>query len=369
MDQQIPQSPALLTTEWLTETLQADGAVASDVAVSSFESEVVGEGVGFIGLLARLHLRYSSDAEVAPRTIIAKFPSQAEGALAIGKLYGLYEREIHFYADISNQVGLYTPHCYYSAMDTANDRYLLVLEDLAASGRVGDQVAGCSEEEALLAVRELATFHAAWWESPKLLEIAWLPRGSDLIRASMQALYPQASETFIEQFGERLTVEIANAVPALGQRILAALPQFEDRPETIVHADYRLDNMFFGADGAPYELAVFDWQGPSRTNGPYDLAYFVSGCMAPERRRASEERLIGAYHERLLECGVRDYPFAELLEDYSRSLVAALAIMTVNMATLEMTNERAVKLFVGILDGIVTSITERNALELLPPAL
>ncbi len=368
MNQEIPQSPAQLTPGWLTEALQADGAIGGDDAVSSFDAETVGEGVGFLGLLARLHLQYSGHAEGAPRTTIAKFPSQAEGALAIGKLYGVYEREVHFYAEIGDRVGLSTPHCYYSAMDVDSDRYFLLLEDMATSGRVGDQVAGCSEEEALLAVRELAKFHAIWWDSPKLQEITWLPRGSDLVRASMQGLYPQASKAFMEEFGERLTAEIAGEMATLDQRVLAALPQLETRPETVIHADYRLDNLFFGADGAPYELAVFDWQAPNRSNGPYDLAYFVSGCMAPERRRECEPRLIQAYHEVLLERGVRDYPFAELLDDYRRSLVLALAIMTVSGGTLARTNERAVKLWEGLLDGLVTSITDHNALELLPAA-
>jgi len=369
VDQEIPESPAQLTPEWLTAALRADGAITRDDAtVTSFDAETVGEGVGFIGLLARLHLRYSGDAEGAPPTVIAKFPSQAEGARAIGKLYGVYEREVRFYAEIGDDVGLTTPHCYYSAMDIDSDRYFLLLEDMAASGRVGDQVAGCSEEEALLAVTELAKLHASWWDSSAFPEVAWLPRGSDLVRALMQALYPQSSKAFTEEFGERLTPEIAAAMATLDQRILASLPELETRPETVIHADYRLDNMFFGIDRAPYELAVFDWQTTNRSNGPYDLAYFVSGCMAPERRRTSEPRLIQAYHDVLVERGVRGYPFDELMEDYGRSLVLALAIMTVSGATLERTNERAVKLWEGLLDGLVTSITDHSALALLPAA-
>jgi hypothetical protein len=322
--------------------------------------------MGFIGLLARPHLQYSGQAASAPRTVIAKFPSQAEGARAIGKLYGLYEREVRFYSDIGSDVGLFTPRCYHSAMDIDGDRYFLLLEDLADSGRLGDQVQGCSEEEALLAVTELAKFHAAWWNSPKLFDIDWLPRGTDLVRASMQGLYPQASKVFLELFGERLTTEIAEVMGNLNERLLATLPQLETRPETIIHADYRLDNMFFGAEGAAYRLAVFDWQAPNRSNGPYDLAYFVSGCMPPERRRACEARLIQEYHDVLLENGVTDYPFEELLDDYRRALVLALAIMTVSGATLELTNERAVKLWEGLLDGLVTAITDNKSLELLP---
>jgi hypothetical protein len=38
------------------------------------------------------------------------------------------------------------------------------------------------------------------------------------------------------------------------------IDEFDGGALTIMHADYRLDNMFFGAPGAPYEFAVIDWQ-------------------------------------------------------------------------------------------------------------
>ena len=364
--EEIPQSPAQLTPEWLTRVLQADGTIGRDASVRSVDSETVGEGVGFIGLLTRLHLQYDGAAASAPRTLIAKFPSPAEGARIIGNLYGVYEREVRFYSDLAGEVDVYTPRCHHSAMDVDAGQYFLLLEDLASSGRVGDQVRGCSEEEALLAVSELATLHAAWWESPRLDEIAWLPRGADLVRASMQALYPQAGAAFMEVFGERLPPEITEVMSSLGQRVLASLPQLETRPETVVHADFRLDNLFFGGEGAEYRLAVIDWQVPNRSNGAYDLAYFVSGSMPPDRRRACETRLVQRYYDVLLERGVRDYPFEELLQDYRLSLALALAIMTVGFATLERTNERAVQLWEGLLDGLVASITDNGSLELLP---
>lgn len=363
-DLEIPQSPDQLTLEWLTHALRARG-VSDDATVSSFDVEPIGEGAGFIGQIVRLRLRYEGDPADAPRTLIAKFPSPAEGARAIAKLYGLYEREVRFYAEIAGAAGLYTPRCYHCAFDVEADRYLLLLEDLAASGRIGDQVRGCSEEEALLAVGELARFHAAWWNSPRLDQIAWLPRGTDLVRA-MPALYPQARPVFMELYGDRLTGEIADAMEHLAERILEMLPEVEARPEAIVHADYRLDNMFLGDEGAPYRLAVIDWQGPNRGLAAYDLAYFISGSMPPEQRRAHERDLIDRYHAVLLATGVRDYPLALLLDDYRRALLIALAIEAVSAATLEMSNERAVQLWQVMFDRLVAAIADSNALELLP---
>jgi aminoglycoside/choline kinase family phosphotransferase len=283
----------------------------------------------------------------------------------MAKLYGMYEREIRFYSEIAKDIGLYAPRCYCSAMEIDADRYVLLLEDLAPSGRIGDQVAGCSQEEALLAVGELASFHAAWWDSPKLDRVAWLPLGTDLVRA-MPALYPQARPVFMELFSGRLTRELADAMEHLAERVLKLLPELEARPQTITHADYRLDNMFFGREGAPYRLAVIDWQVPNRGPAGYDLAYFVSGSMPPEQRRAHESELIEWYHAALLESGVRDYPLAMLRDDYRRALLVALAIEVVGVATVERTNERAVQLWEVMFDRLTAAIMDSNALELLP---
>ena len=51
--------------------------------------------------------------------------------------------------------------------------HILLLEDLAPAGS-GSSVAGCSIEQAELAIHQIASYHAAWWEDPQLEEIGWL---------------------------------------------------------------------------------------------------------------------------------------------------------------------------------------------------
>ena len=52
---------------------------------------------------------------------------------------------------------------------------LLLLEDLAPARRLGNQVAGCTREEAAAALRHVAAVHLAWWEHPDLETLAWAP--------------------------------------------------------------------------------------------------------------------------------------------------------------------------------------------------
>mgnify|MGYP001613001858 CR=1 FL=1 len=363
----LPATVEELTPAWLTDALRAGGHLVNGARVAGVRSERLGEGVGFIGVVCRLSLTYR-DGD-GPTTVIAKLPSPEPGAREIGNLYGLYEREVHFYEDMGSATGLTAPRCYFSQWDAGEERSLLLLEDLAPYGRVGDQLAGCSAAEAALALSELAKLHATYWNSPRLDEIAWLPRGTDLVRSSMTQAYPDARDPFLARVGERLAPGVRACIPDLHEHLLALLDDVDrEGTFTIGHGDYRLDNMFFGTPGGPYELAVFDWQSPNRAWGAYDLAYFISGTLEPAQRRASERDALRRYHEQLQAGGVRGYSFDQLVFDYRRSLMVYLGIFAVNGATLEQSNERAVRLFEVIFDRLNDAIVEHDAVATLPRA-
>ena len=84
------------------------------------------------------------------------------------------------------------------------------------------------------------------------------------------------------------------------------------RTVTVVHNDFRLDNMLFSdaPDAAP--ITVVDWQTVGVGRGPADIAYFL-GSSFPEAatRRGCEQGLIAAYHEGLLSYGVTNYSLEE----------------------------------------------------------
>lgn len=56
------------------------------------------------------------------------------------------------------------------------------------------------------------------------------------------------------------------------------------RTQTLVHNDFRLDNLFLGLPDAP--LAVVDRQLLLRGPGPVDAAYFLCWCLRVEDRAA-----------------------------------------------------------------------------------
>jgi hypothetical protein len=313
----------------------------------------------------RLRLAYTGDSPSAPKTLIAKLPSAEPGSRVLATTFGLYEREVRFYAELAPHVELRTAACYHSAMDAAAGEYLILLEDLDVTGVAGDQLRGCALAEARLAVSELARFHAAWWESPRLDAIGWLQRGTDVFREPLRLMYPALLPRFMELYGERLPAPIAAAMPGLDAYALAVMDAVDRAPTTLAHGDYRLDNLFFGRKGSPYRLAAVDWQSVNRGAAVFEVPYFIVTNLTIEQRRAMEEGLLSLYVKMLREGGVSGIVENDLLADYRRTLLLMLAGGVITGTTLQATNERGVALFEAIFDRFLTAIMDLDALALL----
>ncbi len=360
----IPAGPDELTPEWLTLALRQTGTI-TNATVRSFDMEIIAQGMGLIGQLAQVSLHYDGPEANTPRSLIAKFPAAAEENREVGNIFRFYERETRFYQEIADEVELRTPRCYYSAMDTDADEYVLLLEDLAPA-RVGDQLASCTLEEAELAIQEIAKFHATWWDSPRLEELDWMPWVNDPVNKSAEESYQKAWGAFLERFGDKLPGSILETGERLGKYVGDILDQIADPPRTIIHGDYRLDNLFFATPEGGDPLAVIDWQISSRGRGASDVAYFVGGSLQPGERKANEMRILKSYHRILTENGVRGYDFDDCLHDYRLSTLFCLVYPVISGGTLDLSNERGLALVTAIIERNVAAILDLDAGELLP---
>lgn len=361
----LPAAPDDITPGWLTRALRTGGHLGPGGEVSAVEARVVSEGTGFIGIVARIAIEYAGEARGAPASLVAKLPSSDPGSRQVGLLYGLYEREVRFYGELAEAVGVATPRCYFAAHDGEAGRSVVLLEELR-DGTFGDQVAGCTLAEARLAVTELARLHARWWGSARLTSFPWLVSGVDLIRAAMTMAYDACWAPCVERFGYALTPAFLRAGPALGQRILASLDLPEEPVTALVHGDFRLDNLFFGAPGSDRSLVVCDWQSPNPGWPSYDLIYFLAGSFEPAVRRACQDELVALYHQALVAGGVGDYSREALHLDCRRSLVAMAAIFVINGATLPTVNARSVSMIDRTLARATAAIDDLDAFGTLP---
>lgn len=360
----LPTNPAGLTPEWLTKALHSSGFLPTG-AVTAVESTVIGAGVGFIGTIARLELTYDGAPAGTPSTVIAKLPSEDPGSRMVGVAFGLYEREVRFYSDLAGVCGLATPKPFFSYYDATAGQAVILLEALEG-GEWGDQVAGATPDQAALAIDAIGAFHAKWWKSPELAAYPWITSGIETIRQPIQMMYEAVWRTAIERFGHLFPDDIRAHIPDFGRRTMAALDQMAEFPETLVHGDYRPDNLFFGAPGSDHPIVVCDWQGPGRGPGVVDAAYFIAGSMSPDDRRAHEDELLRRYHNHLLEGGVKDYSFAQLKEDYRGYFAGVIAGGVVLLGTLPEGNERGRMLIESTLTRFLAAMQDHDSLALLP---
>ncbi len=313
----LPSSVRDIDAGWLTAALRGGGALTTG-RVSRCEVTVIGEGQGFIGELARVSAEYEP-ASTGPATLIAKLPTQDPEIRPLAMQARLYEYEASFYRDLAAKVPVRTAQVYFNGMDVAGGSYALLLEDLAG-WRIGDQVAECSRADALLAIEHLADLHALFWGKPELDEVPWLVRPDDPTRAAMlSALYPWLWAPFIGRADGRLSPRAVAIGAGLGPHLPRLAGLLSREPRTLLHGDFRLDNMFFGPAAGADEFALIDWQTCGRGRAMSDVAYFLMGSLAPEQRRAWEGGLLAAYRSRLAERGIG----LQSAEEYARDIRAA----------------------------------------------
>lgn len=361
-DLEVPGGPADLTPEWLTKALAGQTEAAR---VTGCEKQPIAQGVGFMGELFRLNLRYDRETRAAPRTLIAKFPTANPQNREIGIMFALYQREIGFYRDVAPIAAVRTPQAAYAGMDEASGRFFLLLEDLAPA-RMGDQLHACSPEEAALAVTHLARFHAQWWDDPRLDTLGWLPPANCMANQAIAGIYAQSFPIFEAQVTGRISTRAMEAARKLGPRMIDLLAEFSKPPRTILHGDYRLDNLFFGTPNGDAPLAIIDWQILSAGRGVYDVAYFLGGSLKPADRRACEREILRTYHATLEQLGVRGYSFEQCFEDYRHcSLFVQYIPVTSVGGMLDQTNERGVALFEAMVDRYCAAAEDLRLDELL----
>ena len=245
--------------------------------------------------------------------------------------------------------------------------HVLVLEDLAPA-RSGEIATGCSVEQAELAVRQIAGLHAAYWDSPQLAEMPWLPDLDEVFDfGAFQSTYQKLWAQVLKWTQGQLPAPIVEIGEQCGKHVLAVVDQlFKTPPRTLLHFDHQLGNMVFGTPEGGVPFAVVDWQLMTRGRGVFDVAYFLSENLQPEDRRAKVMDLLRLYHHILVENGVRGYTFDQCLHDYRFSLLFRLSyiVYTVTCVT---NNDEGRLWFIGTaLARNNAAILDVNAGEVLP---
>ncbi|RMH67320.1 MAG: DUF1679 domain-containing protein, partial [Actinomyces sp.] len=188
-------------------------------------------------------------------------------------------------------------------------RSALVIADVP-DARPPAQLAGGTLDDVAAGLEVLARFHAANWGRRDLDRhpLVW---PLDRTPAVARAAYRRNRDAFVARFGPILGPARIARMDATQRDADLLVRHLASPPWTLLHGDYRLDNLLFRPDGS---IVVVDHQGTGRGRPGWDVAYFVTTALDADHRHA-EGDLLAHYHATLVAHGVTDHPLADLVAD------------------------------------------------------
>ncbi|WP_067682950.1 phosphotransferase [Nocardia miyunensis] len=270
-------------------------------------------GTGQVADTYRVSYRVDDAAE---QHVVLKLTSADPASVTAGRHEQNFLREVRYYQVLAPQLSVRVPRCWHAEIDETGTDFVLVLEDLSAC-RPGDQLRGCTVDEAVAVLSEAAKLHAPRWGDPALRDLAWLP-GTIVPSDAALAAGPATFQKFCHRYTGQFDAEITE----VGRYLFDHLAEFyalkQNSIDTVQHGDFRPDNLLFGAAGDAPAVAVVDWQTVCRGSGVLDVSYFLGGSLPPEQRAEVERDLLRHYHGELRRLGVADYTFEDCWRDYTR---------------------------------------------------
>ncbi|WP_394942984.1 phosphotransferase [uncultured Ilumatobacter sp.] len=356
----LPTTTSEITAEWMTEALQGSATIPAGVTVAKVLLDPAGAGVGFMGEVATVGVVYDGDAGNAPTTMIAKFPTQSPEIRAMMQPTRIYEREHRFYSELAHMSPVRTPAIFHVTCEVADaaadEAYMLLMEDLSDL-QLGDQVSGTTVDQARAALIGLAAHHAQFWNGAGMENADFIPVINGPLNQAGSPIYEASLPGFMEAFGTAIKPELADFVAGYAAMRPQILDELAAMPHTLVHFDYRADNLFFDDAGA---VVVIDWQAISQGGGVADVAYLLSQNLTVDDRRAHEPELLRAYHDALVEAGVSDYGFDVLTADYRVGVGCGWMIPVLAVGSLDFTSERAVALWTAVIERAQSALIDHG---------
>ncbi|CAN5532228.1 phosphotransferase [soil metagenome] len=276
-------------------------AVVDDLQPSWF-SEVLGHSVTAVDVLdahsgttgrARVGLTGSSGL---PGSVFVKLQPFSDEQRTFLRKVGLGVAEARLYEAVGSELPVRIPRIWHSACDPADGSFVMVLEDLTASGcRFPAQGDPDMLEVATSLMDELALLHATYRGS----DLPWLTPPDGMRRKPSDAELATRRTYFIQLALDKFGDEMGLAFRALAEfyidRSGDVIGLFGQGEQTLIHGDDHSGNLF--VDGG--RTGLYDWAVASRAPGVRDVAYFLCNSLTVETRRAEQDSLLARYRNRL----------------------------------------------------------------------
>lgn len=344
---QFPAHPDEITAEWWEQTLGS--------APRLWRWEPI--GTGQVGDSVRFHLDWPGGD--GPATLAGKFAAADPTSRGTAAMLGLYRKEVSFYCQIAPRLPVRTPRTLAAEIADDGGSFVLLFEDMGPA-RAGNQLAGCSLADAREGIRQAAALHAPSWHNPAMLDLDWL-QPSEQAAAQVRALYPQAQAVFRERYADVLEPEFMALCEELAE--VTAATERPTEKVSLVHGDFRLDNLLFDVKGGAEPIAVLDWQTLTIGNGLTDIGYFLGCGIGDELRRAHERELLDLYCAEMTARGV-PLTVEAIWHDYVLGALHGVSTAVFSAAFVVRT-ERGDANFLSMARGACALCLEHGSLDLL----
>ena len=152
---------------------------------------------------------------------------------------------------------------------------------------------------------------------------------------------------FLDRYGSFLAPDEREIISRVGEAERSPLSQEFPSQFSLVHVDYRLDNLMFRTTVADQiEVTVVDWQSITVGSPLNDVAYFLGAGLEPRGGANSKRNWWGGYCS-LQESGVNDFSWNDCWELYRQGVFAGFAVTVVASMLVQQT-ERGDKMFTAM---------------------
>ena len=302
----LPERIEDITPTWLTQALESS---FPDVEIASLT--ILDRHSGTTGR-ARLGLEYASGSS-GPATVFVKLPPFADEQRKLVAATDMGRREARFYASLADETPIRVPHCYSAGYGEAPTQYIMVLEDLEATGcSFPSNVDTYSRDYGRRVIEALADLHAHFWADARFdAGLSWVPPAG---RGGAGAKFIRMAR---EQFGRDFPPVFTELCQLYEKHHGAICDLWDEGPSTLVHGDIHAGNQFLDGE----RVGFFDWAVISRSPGVRDLGIFLCNSCSPEVRRAEGVGWVRAYHQRLARAGVDAPDFDTLWLRFRRAVL------------------------------------------------
>lgn len=366
----IPRDAGEIRAQWMQQALTAGGA--SDLPpIREIVLEEIGGSVGFLGAILRCHLSYDEPTatagqnRAAPETVIVKLPSPQAKNRRLSRCLELHKREYGFYSRAAPVAPVRSPALLYGDYEARSNRFVLVLEDLGSMETVS-HFDGASAEQTRRAIRAIARLHGTFWNRTDRPPLdGYYDFFAAKRRALVQLVYLANLAPTLKRFGSFFSEDMRRLAESYGSRIADQIADAAAGPKTLVHGDFRLDNLFFAGDGGD-DVAMIDWQVSGLSSPLYDVAYFLGGSVTTEVRRQIEREVLEEYTGIIGEMGVEGFTFDECWRLYRENTLARLLVMVFACGGLDLSDERGRQMIEVGLERSLAAIEDLDAGACLP---